>query len=515
MSASIDPGMQVTDGDAAESGIFRSVSSNEFLDGLGPMRTQMGPLEYVPQSIRNLAGPPTSMRSLGGDSMYEGSTANGDLGPHQAGDVGSARHRRVASSSSTSSIPKRPPRLVAVRYFLDRPGYGMHNSAVRMWFEPPARCTPPQLLVFLKEQGIALDDLLVEVYLDKFQSFMLLEACEAAAIEWNFSDTSPDDPGVLNIRLTDVSYAARLDEDLRQSISSSQSGSHPSKPHQQQQQQSTVPPVHPHANTTPVGLFSFSIMLGLETAQVMGEMVPDFVSPQFVLTWGPYMFFAGGMLQIFTATLQVFRNNIYGAVAFFGFGSFWFSNGTRVMLQTHFPPPDIEQLLDEPDPWGSLVRSLYVLAFTMALLKQTFVMSKLSTTLIALLCGKIFCQALAGWSETMKWLQVGFGWVTSWFAFYVFLVEFTNQVYHREVFQTHKWSVEDSPEEVFGAAGQSQTLYSKAARLRQARFPTLSTTRAAMRHARHPSTTSRSAPGGVVASDLPNGGTTTPSDKLD
>jgi len=121
----------------------------------------------------------------------------------------------------------------------------------------------------------------------------------------------------------------------------------------------------------------------------------------------------------------------------------------------------------------------------MALLKQTFVMSKLSTTLIALLCGKIACQAVAGWSDTMKWMQVVFGWITSWFAFYVFLVEFTNQVYHREVFKTHKWSVENSPEEVFGAAGKPQTLYSKAARLRQARFPSISTTRGALRSKHH------------------------------
>jgi len=65
-------------------------------------------------------------------------------------------------------------------------------------------------------------------------------------------------------------------------------------------------------------------------------------------------------------------------------------------------------------------------------------------------------------------------------AFYVFMVEFTNQVYHREVFRVHKWSIKDSPEEVFGLAGRGQTLYSKAARLRQARYPNVPGVRAVL-----------------------------------
>lgn len=215
-------------------------------------------------------------------------------------------------------------------------------------------------------------------------------------------------------------------------------------------------------------------MVGLETATVMGTLVPNFVNPSFALAWGPYMFFSGGLLMVVTGLLQVFRNNIYGAVAFLGFGSFWFANGCKVILDTHFSDPETSvagaELLEQQDPWGSLIRACYVLAFTLALLKQTLTMSKLSTTLIALLSFKIVGQAGAGWSDAAAWVQVIFGWLTSWFAFYVFLVEFTNQVYHRDVFCTYKWSVQNSPEEVFGAAGKSQTLYSKATKLRQARY---------------------------------------------
>jgi succinate-acetate transporter protein len=330
---------------------------------------------------------------------------------------------------------------------------------------------------FLEEQGIALTDLLTEVYLDKFQSFMLLEACDAAAIEWDLKDTTTQNPGIINIRLTDVSYARRLDDDMSKSMSGPGPVPHAPQPQvqpQQQQQQQL-------ANTTPVGLFAFSMMVGLETANAMITLVPGMVNESFVLAWGPYMYFVGGMLQFTSGLLQVYRNNIYGAVVFLVFSSFWLANGTKVILETYFAETGtVAADLTEPDPWGSFIRSAYILAFVFAVLKQTFVLSKLSTILVSLLCCKVFFQALAGWSDVFLWMQVIFGWTTSFFAYYLFLVEFTNQVYHREVFETYKWSDKHSPEEVFGIQGKSQTLYSKAALLRQARYPNISGVRSAM-----------------------------------
>jgi hypothetical protein len=106
-------------------------------------------------------------------------------------------------------------------------------------------------------------------------------------------------------------------------------------------------------------------------------------------------------------------------------------------------------------------------------------MNKLGTTLIALLCIKVALQAVAGWSTIVQWLQLVFGAATAVFAYYVFLVELTNQVYHREVFPVMKWSDQDSPEETFGASGRTGTLHSKATRLRQALVATPGTLRAA------------------------------------
>jgi hypothetical protein len=68
---------------------------------------------------------------------------------------------------------------VAVRYFLDRPCYGLHNSAVRLWFNPPGpRCTCQQVRTFLVEHQIVVPGLLVKVYLDQLSAFMMLDACE-------------------------------------------------------------------------------------------------------------------------------------------------------------------------------------------------------------------------------------------------------------------------------------------------------------------------------------------------
>lgn len=371
-------------------------------------------------------------------------------------------HVRINLLEFDDVNPPKDQRMVVVRYFLDRPGYGFHNSAARLWFHPPKICTPCDVQDFLQQQGIALEGLLVEVYLDKFESFMMLEACQVSLIEWGFEQTTYENPGRLNVRLTDLGQATR------EEIMTETQKSFPIMP-----VQSTQPTQPQHANTTPVGLFAFSMMVGLETIALMIHLVPNTVSESYVLTWGPYMFFVGGLLQVIVGILQVFRGNIYGATAFMVFGCLWFSNGLVQILRNHFSQETTiaEDLLGLADPWGLFLRSMYILAFSCALLKQTLVMNRLSTTLITLLCLKTACSSVGGWSETMQWMQLVFGFLTSIFAFYVFLVELTNQVYHREVFPTYKWSEDLSPEEVFGAAGRLGTLFSKAVRLRKASYP--------------------------------------------
>jgi succinate-acetate transporter protein len=301
---------------------------------------------------------------------------------------------------------------------------------------------------------------------------MMLQACENSLLEWDFSETTPRKPGILAVRLTDVQEAMKEETEGGRAF-----------PDRGKQAAASGQ----HANTTPVGLFSFSMMVGLETVGLMSNMFPDLVDPSYVISWGPYMFFVGGVLQVITGTLQVFRNNLYGATAFLTFGCFWFSNGAIAILKTHFSDAGsrAEELLQSPDPGGAFFRQVFILMFCCVLLKQTLVMNRLSTTLITLLCCKVAAGSLTGYSEAMKWAQLVLGTLTSLFAFWVFTVELTNQIYNREVFPVYKWSDKHSPEETFGAAGWQGTLRSKAARLRQANYPTVEAVRAAEKKASH------------------------------
>ena len=154
-------------------------------------------------------------------------------------------------------------RLVVVRYFLDRPGYGLHNSAARLWFHPPVKCKPKDVKEFLVSHRIAIPGLLVELYLDKFESYMLLEACEYSCVEWDFEHVTYHEPGFLNVRLTDLSAAeqeADITEAEKNFPRAAQGKTLTTKTAQTQ-----------YANPTAAGLFSFSMMVGLETVALFGS----------------------------------------------------------------------------------------------------------------------------------------------------------------------------------------------------------------------------------------------------
>jgi uncharacterized protein len=459
--------------------MFQNYSS--YLPGGSPTRSSNG------QDNKDAGGGSGEKVRQADDDGEEVERVAYDSGPPStSGKDGTAgMNRSVLSKELPNST-----RLVAVRYFLDRPGYGLHNSAVRLWFNPPAQAQPQDVMDFLREQQIALDGLLVEVYLDRFQSFMMLEACSAACIEWEFGDTSPAKPGLVNVRLTDLGAALESEAAGAATLggASTPAGFFPS-----QEKPSSAPPNGGGgggrplelANVSPLGLFAFSMTIGLECITFLFVLIPGSVSEYFVVVWAPYAFFVSGMLQFVVGLFETVRSNIYGATAFMAFGMFWMANGLTFILQNYFAVDGTlaQELLAEKSPWFSVVKNSYVLMFVLMLLVQTFAMNKLSTVLIALLSTKIFFSLFAPWSVGVLWVEFVLGWMTSFFAFYVFAVEFTNQVYHREVLPVYKWSEQNSPGEAFGARGKTGTLVSKATLLRQARFVSPRTLREAQAEA--------------------------------
>jgi succinate-acetate transporter protein len=347
--------------------------------------------------------------------------------------------------------PDEVTRMVVVRFFLDRPGYNLDNSSSRLWKNPPAACSPADIAAFLREQGIRDDadkNLLVELYLDKFRSYMLLEICAEDGVQFNFTGTTIQQPGILNIRLTDVTATeAKKSSHVPGAVSAA--------------------PQPQFCNTSPVGLFAFSMTVAMESAELFGRLVPGTVDESFVLVWGPYAFFVSGLLQLIVGMWEVTRNNIYGATAFMAFGSFWLANGLKLILVNYFPNEIPSELLGASDPTGNFIRNFWILAFICVLFKETLVMNKLSSALIAVLVSMLAATALSGWSLAMEWIQLIMGCVVSILAFYVFTAEFTNEVYHRQVFNLYPWSTE-SPQEIFGAPGRRNKLQIKAVELRTA-----------------------------------------------
>ncbi|GAX16512.1 hypothetical protein FisN_7Lu238 [Fistulifera solaris] len=379
---------------------------------------------------------------------------------------------KVRPPSSQNAKEGNTNRLAVIRYFPDRPGYGLDNAVARIWFNPPAICSPAHVSLFLQHQDIAVPGRLIEVYLDKLQSFMRIEACKANNIEWDFSSTSYEDPGILNIRLSGLHSDQPQEEEYSkprlmkapagrklESFGLASSALNPS-----------------HSNSIAPALFSLSMMIGLETTALMNAIFPTLVESSFRLAWGPYMVFVGGLLQVTVGMLQVFRNNLFGAVAFLGFGTFWFSKGVQIILETHFSSEGTmaENLLEGPvDNVGNFVQTSFLFAFVCGLWLQSFLLSKLTTMLISLSCMKLVIQALRLLRNDndgpLAYMQVIVGWATSAFAFCVFIVEFTNSVYGGDVFPTWKWSEEHSPAELFGVSGLANTLQPNSAKLHQAR----------------------------------------------
>jgi len=345
-------------------------------------------------------------------------------------------------------------RKVVVEYYLDRPGYNMAHSSARVWDDPPKTCASADIAGFLDAQGIKLledSTLLVEVYLDAYNTFMLLDACKDATVIFDFSDVTAAEPGILNIRLTDL--LATADEGKREVERGSNSGG------------------TSLCSLSATGLFAFALTNIFQAADLMEKLCPGTVDSSFVLTWGPYAFWASGAVQVLVSMVAVARNNVYGATAFMTFGSLALSNGTKLILQSYFPDQIPDSLLLGTDHAGIFILNFYILAFCCVLFKQTFNMNKISSILIALLISLRLVACFSQWSLALQWVQMVLAMLVSLWAFFAFTCEFTNEVYHYQVFYVYPWN-EPKPEEEFGqifeAAGRSPTLYSCAAKLRMA-----------------------------------------------
>jgi succinate-acetate transporter protein len=354
------------------------------------------------------------------------------------------------------------PRLVVVRYYLDRPGYDLHNSSSRVWKDPPAIVKAPDISAFLEEQEIipptstiTTTTTLVEAFLDTFGSFMVLEICAENGIEFDFTETTPQRPGILSIRLTDLRDQDGGGGGLQKQFSQAQ--------------------IPQRCNTSPVGLFAFSMTVCFDALAVLDDLSDSAVEDSWVLIFGPYALFVSGLLQFVVGLNEIARNNVFGATAFLGFGCFWLANGTILILRFYFPE-QISEDLTGTSVVGNFVRELMIMIFSCTLWYQSLTMNKLLTGLLSTLIVYLLFAALTGWVVAAKWIKMILGFVLTVEGLYMFFAELTNEVYQHEKINMHLWNKKGSSSELVGAAGRINKLQSRAIELRRASIDTRAST---------------------------------------
>ena len=90
--------------------------------------------------------------------------------------------RRTSIARLSTDGDNKGARVVAVRYFLDRPGADLTKASVRIYQNPPAACKASDVKAYLERQNLVPAGSLCEVYLDAFEAFMAVDACDRSEV---------------------------------------------------------------------------------------------------------------------------------------------------------------------------------------------------------------------------------------------------------------------------------------------------------------------------------------------
>jgi succinate-acetate transporter protein len=393
----------------------------------------------------------------------------------------SAIDRYCTAKVSLTHSKAKPPTYLVVRYLDGGAGTNANKSAGRLWKDPPAVCNPRDIRQFLQRHGILNEETPTrstrcEVFLDNFSCYVDLNECEEEGIIFDFTGITPDQPGLLSLRLTDVSalYTSTVEaapvtptKPATSSRTVTSTTTHEEIPYESDPPKglptAATPVTSQPCNTAHIGLFAFSFGIWIEAVQLLGELVDGSVSPNFALVWGPFAFFSSGMLMVIVGLNESKRNNVFGTTIFLVMGSSWVSTGFVNILVAYFPD-GINPLLLQPDPLGKFLLCFWYILFIGVVVKQTFSLSRFATTMVAALLLLCTSRSLSGWSRPMQWIQLIAGVMAASTAFYGFMAEFTNEMYHRSVFNLYPWKATTAvgiSDEVWGAPGRVSDLRSR------------------------------------------------------
>ena len=125
-------------------------------------------------------------------------------------------------------------------------GADLTKASVRIYQNPPAACKPSDVKAYLERQNLVPAGSVCEIYLDAFEAFMAVDACDKSGVIFDLEKSTAADPRDVAVRITSPTLTTKET---------------PRKPPRQ-------------CNMGPCGLFAFSLLMGLEATWLTYELRP-------------------------------------------------------------------------------------------------------------------------------------------------------------------------------------------------------------------------------------------------
>eukprot|EP00457_Paulinella_chromatophora_P008502 gb/GEZN01008537.1/.p1 GENE.gb/GEZN01008537.1/~~gb/GEZN01008537.1/.p1 ORF type:complete len:404 (-),score=50.23 gb/GEZN01008537.1/:151-1362(-) len=288
--------------------------------------------------------------------------------------------------------------VVVVRYYATVTP--RDEGSVVKWKNAPDRFNGLQLAQALEEMGVELKDHLAQVYEPELNGY---SNCDEDA-EFEFGATQRFMQ--LDVRLTPLKTGTlKSKESLAPTI---------------------ILQERPLANPGPLGLFCFAL-----TTMCLMIYELEMVAPPMLAWVVPMAFVYGGACQLLVGMWEIYRNNLFGAVAFSSYGGFWLTWGLNVFWNhnglLHFAGT-ADQKADAKATWLCIWGF-----FTGMMFVQTLWITRGLQAVFFVLTFAFFF--LAGGAYNKDSLMVGgiLGFITALAAFYVGVAELMNDLQKRTV----------------------------------------------------------------------------------
>uniref|UniRef100_A0A0G4HH76 Uncharacterized protein n=1 Tax=Chromera velia CCMP2878 TaxID=1169474 RepID=A0A0G4HH76_9ALVE len=277
--------------------------------------------------------------------------------------------------------------VVCVRYFT--PITPKEEGSIVYWKKAPSEFTGTDLRKALEAKGLPLEEHIPQAYNEEVKGYQNLDLDAVFRVP-------PSGTLKLDLRLTPL--ITQVPE-----IAEGGGGEHKQ-------------PVR-MANPGPIGLFAFGITTVL---LMMVETEASAKALEYLVF--AYAMFHGGMLQVIVGFVEVFRNNLFGAVAFSAYGAFWLGWGLYHILV------EAEVLPGDKFPVGKCIYLSVWGVFTCILFVQTLFINRCLQWIFGTLTVAFFLLAGGVYSREARIAGGAVGIVCALIVFYTATAELSNDL---------------------------------------------------------------------------------------